>query len=297
MLKKKQTQLHSYGFRFLDVDSELPVQLRSIGWEIHTDPTYSWDGRTRNDVDTCLFQYTLSGEGRLDIGGVVHKIRPGEAFLVNIPGNHHYYFSEQETHWEFIFILFWGYNALTQWEKLQNQWGNIVKLDIESPVIQRLKQIYYEAAGKNIKDQYIASNLVYSFVMETFRAAQGPIHVRPDQIPASIVTAIEYSEEYFDQNIGLDDLADEAGLSKYHFSRLFRKSVGMTPVQYINKIRLEKAVQLLNQTDLTVEEIGRNVGFSNGNYFCKVFKKLVGTSPEKFRSGNDMFSVDDWTLR
>lgn len=275
----------------------MPVQLRSVGWEIHTDPGYNWDGRRRKDPDSCLFQYTLSGTGRLVIDGTEHRIGTGEAFLVNIPGDHHYYYSDEDSHWEFIYITFFESNMTANWRELQKKWGHVVKLNTQSLVVQRLNQIYDEAVRENITDRFIASSLVYAFVMECFRAVKAAVVAPPEQKPALIATAIRYMEKYYSEDIRLEDLASEVRLSKYHFTRQFSKSVGMTPANYLRKIRIEKAVQLLHQTEHTVEQIGRIVGFSNGNYFCKVFRKMVGTSPERFRSGEDIYPVDQWKLR
>jgi len=297
LFKKMRGQQHSYGFRFIEGVSDMPVQLRSVGWEIQTDQGYNWDGRKRKDPDSCLFQYTLSGAGRLEIDGVVHRIIPGEAFLVNIPGDHHYYYSDKDTHWEFIYLTFFENNLMPKWRELQKQCGHILKISIDSPVIMQLNQIYEGAVKETITDKFIASSLVYTFVMECYRAVNASIYAPPEQKPAPIVTAIRFIEKYYSEDIRLEDLACEVRLSKYHFARLFSKSVGLSPAQYIRKIRIEKAVQLLNQTEHSVEQIGRSVGFSNGNYFCKVFRKMVGTSPERFREGKDIYSVGEWKLR
>lgn len=92
--------------------------------------------------------------------------------------------------------------------------------------------------------------------------------------------------------IGLDDLVAASGLSKYHFTRLFQKTTNLTPIQYLTKIRIEHAIELLRMTNYSIDEIAQLVGYSNGNYFIKVFHKRIGMSPGQFRESKNMIPVD-----
>ncbi|WP_127585416.1 helix-turn-helix transcriptional regulator [Paenibacillus koleovorans] len=91
---------------------------------------------------------------------------------------------------------------------------------------------------------------------------------------------------------GLDELSEASGLSKYHFSRLFHRTKGVTPLHYLTNIRMEKAVELLRHSTLTVEEIAAGVGYASGNYFCKVFRSKTGSTPGQFRAGKGFAPVD-----
>lgn len=77
----------------------------------------------------------------------------------------------------------------------------------------------------------------------------------------------------------LDDLAREAGMSKFHFLRSFRDMTGLTPHAYLTQLRLAKAFTLLNTTDRAVTEIATECGFSDQPHFIRCFKKMWGTTP------------------
>ncbi len=81
----------------------------------------------------------------------------------------------------------------------------------------------------------------------------------------------------------VSELAEELLLSPDHFSRIFRESVGATPVEYINRVRIERALVLLARSDMKTEEVARSSGFSGTSYFYRLFKGLVGMSPAEFR--------------
>ncbi len=84
-------------------------------------------------------------------------------------------------------------------------------------------------------------------------------------------------------DITLYEIAESANLSIDHFGRQFRKHTGMSPVAWLNRIRMDKASILLRQTSMRVNEVAREVGFEDPLYFTRVFRKIVGMSPSAFR--------------
>ena len=81
----------------------------------------------------------------------------------------------------------------------------------------------------------------------------------------------------------MGQLAEIANLNPTYFSNLFSKLIGISPLQYLNKRRIEKAQELLIGTHDTLYLIARQVGFSDEYYFSRIFKKTVGISPDKYR--------------
>lgn len=85
-------------------------------------------------------------------------------------------------------------------------------------------------------------------------------------------------------NPDLDQLAASACLSKYHFLRLFRQAYGLSPYQYIQTLRLERATHLLKDQSLAVQEIADTLGFDNSNSFSRLFRQRTGMYPSQYRS-------------
>jgi AraC-like DNA-binding protein len=84
--------------------------------------------------------------------------------------------------------------------------------------------------------------------------------------------------------ISLDDLANVAGVSRFHVHRQFRKSVGVTPREYVLRTRIERAKGLLTESDLTVGEVSGAVGFADQSHFSNIFRRLTAMTPRGFRN-------------
>jgi len=106
-----------------------------------------------------------------------------------------------------------------------------------------------------------------------------------DQGKDIIDTIIYYLHEHFLQNLTTDQLAAIAGLSPGYFFRAFRKRTGFSPKAYLNHLRLQHAVRLLQTTSLSIKQIAQMTGFTDQLYFSKLFRKHTGFAPRSFRQG------------
>ena len=95
----------------------------------------------------------------------------------------------------------------------------------------------------------------------------------------SVISAIDYIRENLSRRLSVEEIADNAGFSKFYFLRLFKKVTGCTLVQYINLLRCEQAKEMLKTGDYTVKQTAIECGFDNISYFTNVFKKYTGTLP------------------
>ncbi|CAH1195546.1 HTH-type transcriptional activator RhaR [Paenibacillus auburnensis] len=98
---------------------------------------------------------------------------------------------------------------------------------------------------------------------------------------------MKWIEEHYQEEVNLDQLAAETHLSKSYVSRIFHQETGSRLVDYLTARRIKQACRLLTTTDLPVEQIGITVGFPNASYFNKLFKKMLGTTPLKYRKSNE----------
>ena len=94
---------------------------------------------------------------------------------------------------------------------------------------------------------------------------------------------ITYISEHYKEKIYIETLADMITVSPDYFTKMFKDSIGRTPIDYINGIRINRAMQMLATTDTSVNDISDGLGFSNANYFHKIFKQYMNTSPVAYR--------------
>lgn len=98
-----------------------------------------------------------------------------------------------------------------------------------------------------------------------------------------LAPVLEYIHEHLAEEIKLVDLAAIVGMSQYYFSRFFKKSMGISPYQYVIQQRINKAKLLFQQTDLSIFEVAIQCGFSHSSHLARHFKRLEGVSPQVFR--------------
>jgi AraC family transcriptional regulator len=95
--------------------------------------------------------------------------------------------------------------------------------------------------------------------------------------------AKEYLHEQMSRNPGVAELAAAVGMNVHHFSRMFKRSTGLAPHQYLNDVRLERAKQLLADGRTTIIEIGYETGFASPSQFSAFFRKRTGLTPSQYR--------------
>ncbi|MCD7035047.1 AraC family transcriptional regulator [Metabacillus sp. GX 13764] len=276
---------NKYGtiaFRFKEPSVSHIAQLWSVGWDEHTSSIYSWNGMERKDMGKVIFQYTLSGTGEIELEGSKHRLNPGHAFLVKSPSHYKYYLPEDSKSWEFMYVTLYGEEAEKCWNALKEKNLSIIHFHPEAAPIELLQEILSEANSKKITNAYKGSSLAYQFLMALYDYAANA-ETRMADWPESIVRSALYAKQFYRDNIGPEEMAEVSGLSRYHYIRVFKQTTGITPIQYLTKIRIQKAIELLHQTKYSIEEIAELSGYTNANYLNKVCKKVTGYSPGEIR--------------
>ncbi len=98
-----------------------------------------------------------------------------------------------------------------------------------------------------------------------------------------LLQVIDYINDYLAEEIKLSDLAELLGMSQFHFSHLFKQSMGVPPHQYVIQQRVERAKQFLKQTELSIAEIAFLCGFNSHSHLSKWFRQLTGMTPKAYR--------------
>ncbi|WP_431028894.1 helix-turn-helix transcriptional regulator [Lysinibacillus sp. LZ02] len=98
----------------------------------------------------------------------------------------------------------------------------------------------------------------------------------------------DYIESHLSEKISLDDLANNANMSKYHFHRLFRKYNNETVKQFVTRIKVERSgIFLAVRNDLSITDIALRYGYNDASTFNKAFKKYIGMSPLEYRKARN----------
>jgi AraC family transcriptional regulator len=99
-----------------------------------------------------------------------------------------------------------------------------------------------------------------------------------------------YIDTHIGERISLDELARQAGVSRFHFARQFRRSTGESPMEYLRRVRIERSISILQNRDTTIAQVAAGLGFSDQSHFTRIFGRLVGVSPGSFARSVDWSS-------
>ena len=132
--------------------------------------------------------------------------------------------------------------------------------------------------------QGVAQSLAVHLV-RTYPDDSAPSSFRRGQLPAYKLRRItNLLEVNIDKEFNLAALAEEAGMSEFHFSRVFKRTTGFSPLQYLTRQRIALARQLLCETDKSMIEIALEIGYSSPSHFAQIFRREVGITPSEYRS-------------
>ena len=143
-----------------------------------------------------------------------------------------------------------------------------------------------EADNENGNGKLYADSLIHTLMHHVVRnyTSPGEIKTANGGLPGYKLRRVrEYINDNIDQDLGLADLANVAGLSQFHFARSFRKSTGRTPQQFLTEHRIERAKDLLAKQDLPIVEVSLRTGFKSQSHFTQLFRKYTSLTPKNWR--------------
>jgi AraC-like DNA-binding protein len=144
-----------------------------------------------------------------------------------------------------------------------------------------------EAAGRgssSLRTDLIALQILVELAeVDEPEAPRGSGRVRTSALRERVDVAQAYIEQHAHEDVTLADVSRAAAVSPFHLSRLFKRQLGMSPHQYLVRVRIERAVRLLRETTLSVAQIASRVGYASPGHFAASFRQHVGVPPSGFR--------------
>jgi len=245
------------------------------------EPGYRYGPAVRN---CYLIHYVLKGEGTLYFDDMVFHVHAGQAFLVE-PGYVTCYEASSQNPWEYIWINFDGEYAERLLESAElSQFVPVFPKEFNP----RLENIFVNLAHM-LREGSADELYVLGSLMQVFSCiADLPGHVQKKYPKRTVYVkrAMSYIDNNFNLPLTVESVAQLLRLDRKYFCAIFKEETGLSPIQYIQNQRVNRACSLLKTTNHSVSEIGRSVGYEDLFTFSRMFRQQTGTSPSKYRQNN-----------
>jgi AraC family transcriptional regulator, arabinose operon regulatory protein len=234
-------------------------------------------------VDQSIFIYCVKGQGWCEIEKNHHKIHPGE-LLVIPPGTPHRYGADEKRPWTIYWVHIKGDNNSLLLSEIGITAAKPVLCLGQEPELLAL----FEELLDVVEHGYSTSRLLYASQILTHLigliiwVSHHSLIGNPDATQ-KVKQSIAFMKKHLDRPANVSSFATMANLSESHYRSLFKQQTGYAPMDYFIRLRIHKACQLLDTTDLAIKEIAQLMGYQDALYFSRAFKAVVELSPAQYR--------------
>lgn len=252
-------------------ESDAPF-LGAIVGVTHPHPDYSISRSSSNLI--CVMEYVLEGKGEITVEGKTFTAEAGQTYLLR-PGEAHSYRSDRTHPWKKIWINYTSayLPAMLDAYGIESGVWTVNTREIFSEALENTR-----SAGSHFERCRAISDAVHAVISAIYAASK---HSRP-----AVTDAHRIREELrlsLYGRLSLDELAERLHISKSNLIRIFKRTYGMTPYEYLLGEKIEAAKALLAGTHMSVSEIAEHLCISDAHYFSTLFYRRVGVRPVEYR--------------
>ena len=255
-----------------------------IGW--YPQAQHHYCARTEGVPEHILIVCT-DGAGWLQVDDRTEIVSPHEAVLIprDTP---HIYGASEDAPWSIHWVHFVG-NLADYYIHILPE--DRLKIAIAPQTLTHIANLF-NTCSKSFEASFVMQHMIYaSQVLHHLLASVffGNRSFSPRLQTSrfhNLDSTIALLHQRVKENLTLNEMADHAGLSTSHFSRLFREQTGYSPIDYLIRLKIQHACRLLILSRKTVREIGSEIGYDDPYYFSRIFKRVIGISPNHYRKSH-----------
>lgn len=252
-----------------------------------------------HDHDFTEITYILSGTGQYVVEDELYNVQAGDLILCNAGVRHHAVVTNSKDPTVEFYVGFTDYHFKDMPKNHLCIGDNSYVIHTDAELRQNLTRQSYAMLAENETNQvgkyFMLKAHLMQFLLLLIRQEAKPQPVQDgchfDTHYKSYVVnqIISYLDTHYNEKISLDRIAQNMYLSPVYISKIFKEETGESPINYLIKIRLEKAKEMLSATQPeSIKKIANDVGYEDAYHFSKLFKKYYGVSPLHFRANNSL---------
>lgn len=233
-------------------------------------------------LEDYVIIYCVEGRGWLELENKHWPIKKGD-FFVCPPFLPHSYGADGKDPWTKYWIHFRGRNAANYMDLLGITRGSpVLHIGENTKILSCLQDIFNIMETGYTQSNLLAATSYLGNILCSINCLlmnEGLNKV----VDVTIEKVISYMLDNLSAGLTLEQLSDFAGISRYHFVRIFKQKTGYTPINYYIRLKVQKACELLDASAVTISSISTALGFSSPYYFSLTFKRITGHSPQCYR--------------
>lgn len=282
------------------VPTDFPLAVRRVQTNSEHAPSHPHDlTEIEHSHDFCELVIVTQGSAMHMLEGTTFPVTAGDVFLLQGRQKHYFY---DRTNLDLINIMYDpekidlpenelrrmpGYCAMFMLEpsyRRQHRFASRLHLKrVPLARVERLSEEMEKECENEEPGKEVALRAKLMELMVYLARAYSSTDTTEAHALLRVGNVIGALENDFSKDWKLDELLDIAHMSRSNLMRVFRKATSQTPIEYLVRLRIQKAMDMLRNTDLSITEIALEVGFNDSNYFTRQFRRILGESPRAFR--------------
>lgn len=247
----------------------------------HSEYDKGWHSTSHTHHFTELF-YIVSGKGAFVLPDQEIPVKENDLVIIN-PHVEHTEKSNKQDSLEYIALGLEGISFSLPDE--ESPIGLFTYQGDREDILFFLKKLLHEVKNNENNFEIVCQNIIEILIIKLRRKKNIKVTKETSQrrINQSVALVKHYINHNYSDPITLDTLAKIGNINKYYLSHTFKEDIGISPIEYLNQVRIKEAKTLLETTDFTIAEIARFNGFSSQSFFTQVFKREVDQTPTEYR--------------
>lgn len=234
-----------------------------------------------------LLHYIRRGGLTHEVNGKTYHAAPGHIVLLDFGKGHRQYNKEAATT-HLWWLMFDGKDMARTYAELGADYDPLFVVAEPKRIEEYFRELWTLISQPSAAHEPRSHAILHAILGELFaarsqRAPTPTFLARKSLLSDKVRLAVNVIEMNYYMNLGLKQIGAHVKTDPYHLAHIFRQEIGMPPIQYLNRYRVEIGKQMLATTDKTVSEVARLVGIPDESYFARTFRRIAGKTPQAYR--------------